>query len=300
MEMAVRLRPEPQSAGMARAWIREQLTSMGHPELVDSAQLATSELVTNAVLHARTRITVAVRDQGDEVLIEVADTSANRLAPALGEALNHDGALTTVGNGLQIIGALARRWGVRERGRSGKVVWFVPSSPDEETRVAPRFPPDMLDGAGFDDIDTAEVVLLDAPVRLLWETRFRVRDMRREMTLLTFQADSPIDVPRRMIEVASEVEKVNAAMLTDDEDFEQAVARGDETVTLHYVVPRATGPACAQLADLLDEAEKYCRSAQLLTLAAPPTERALRRWFLGEFARQAHGAPPTPWQHPDT
>ncbi len=297
MESAVRLQPEPRSAGVARAWIRDQLTSMGHPELVDSAQLATSELVTNAVLHARTRITVAVRDDGDEILIEVADASANRLAAAPIDAAA-DGALTTVGNGLQIIGALARRWGVRERGRGGKTVWFVPSSPEEEVLAAPRFPPDFLDSIGYDDIDTVDVVLLDVPVRLLWETRFRVRDLRREMTLLTLQGWAPVDVPRRMVELAEKVEQVNAAVITDDDAFEQAVAREQETITLHYLVPRTAGPACAQLAELLDEADEFCRTAMLLTLAAPPAERALRRWFLGEFARQTRGGPPTTWEYP--
>ena len=297
MESAVRLQPEPQSAGVARAWIRDQLTSMGRPELVDSAQLATSELVTNAVLHARTRITVAVRAEGDEIFIEVADASANRLAPPIDAG---SGALATVGNGLQIIGALARRWGVRERDQGGKTVWFVPSSPEEEVLAAPRFPPDLLEGIGHDDTDTVEVVVQDAPVRLLWETRFRVRDVRREMTLLTMQPGAPAEVSQRMVELAGQVEQVHAAVLTDDEAFEQAVARGDESITLRYLVPRTTGPACAQLADLFEEADEYCRSAQLLTLAAPPAERALRRWFLGEFARQAAGRPATPWEHPAT
>jgi len=297
VDNAVLLQPEPQSAAVARAWIREQLTSMGHPELVDSAQLATSELVTNAVLHARTRITVAVRDEGNEILIEVADASANRLAPP--REAGAEGALTTVGNGLHIIGALARRWGVRERG-GGKTVWFVPSSPDEEVPAAPRFPPDLLDRVGYDDVDTVHVIVQDAPVRLLWETRFRVRDLRREMTLLTLQAGSPGDVPNRIVDLADRVEKVHAAVITADETFERAVAAGQETVTLHYRVPRSAGPACAQLADLLEEADEFCRSAQLLTLAAPAAERALRDWFLGEFARQAHDSPPTSWEYPAT
>ena len=297
MQESVRLRPEPQSAGAARAWIREQLTVMGHPELVDSAQLATSELVTNAVLHARTRITLAVSDDDDEILIEVADTSNLRLAQTSAQT-TPEGGLTTVGNGLHIIGALARRWGVRERNGQGKTVWFVPASPEELSQASPRFPPDMLDVVAVDDIDTVEVVLLDTPVRLLWESRFRVRDLRREMALLTVMRQPPAGVPRRMVEVAEEVDQINTAVLLYDDDFERAFARQDESVTLRYVVPRRVGPACGQLAGLLEEADDFCADAHMLTLAAPPLERRLRRWFLCEFARQTRGSAPTPWGSP--
>ena len=288
MQSAVALRAEPQSAGAARAWIREQLTLMGHPELVDSAQLATSELVTNAVLHARTPMTVAVSDDGGEILIEVADASTDRLDDRVRHPRD-DGELTTVGNGLQIIGALARRWGVRERGTAGKTVWFVPASPDEEARAAPRFPPDILEGVVRDDADAVDVVLRNVPVRLLWECRFRVRDLRREMALLTLQHDAPSGVPHRLVQLAEEVDRVNTAVLSHDDDFAQAVTDRDESVVLHYAVPRQVGTACAQLADMLDEVDEYCRDAKLLTLAAPAEESRLRHWFLYEFARQADG-----------
>ena len=291
MQQSVRLSPEPQSASAARAWIREQLTVMGHPELVDSAQLATSELVTNAVLHARTRITLAVSDDDDEILIEVADTSNLRLLRSAADN-PPEGGLTTVGNGLHIIGALARRWGVRERGGEGKTVWFVPATPEELSQAGPRFPPDMLDVVVLEDTDTVDVVLLDTPVRLLWESRFRVRDLRREMALLTVMRQPPAGVPGRMVEVAEEIDQINTSVLLSDGDFEGAFARQDESVTLHYVVPRRVGPACGQLAGLLEEADAFCADAHLLTLAAPPEERRLRRWFLCEFARQAAGLCP--------
>lgn len=297
MDDAVPLRPEPQSAGRARAWVRERLTSMGHPELVDSATLATSELVTNAVLHARTGITVAVHAEGDEVRIEVADTSAGRLQLGLA-AGTPEGTLTTVGNGLQIISALARRWGVRERGpggAAGKTVWFVPATLEEQALARRRFPPDLV-GPRDDEADPGVAVdIRDAPVQLLWQTRFRVRDVRREMLLLTLQGVEPDGVPHRLIEIAGAVDALNVAVLVEDETLEAALHREDELITLHYEVPRAAGPACKSLADLLDETDAYCRSAQLLTLAATPPERALRRWFLDEFDRQVRGEPPQPW-----
>lgn len=291
VQSAVGLRAEPQSAGTARTWIREQLTAMGRPDLVASAQLATSELVTNAILHARTPVTVAVSDDSGEVLIEVADASTGRLSQ-VDTTASSDGELTTVGNGLHIIGALARRWGVRERGAEGKTVWFVPASPGEEVRASPRFPPDILRGVLVEDVDAVTVVLRGVPVRLLWECRFRVRDLRREMALLTVQQRVPVGVPHRLVGLAEQVDRLNTAVLRHDDDFARAVTDRDESVDMHYTVPRGVGAACARLADMLDEVDDYCRAAQLLTLAAPPEERLLRHWFLYEFARQTGGEAP--------
>ena len=50
------------------------------------------------------------------------------------------------------------------------------------------------------------------------------------------------------------------------------------------------------LGDLLDEADAYCAGGQhLLMLATPDDLLAYRRWYLGEFTRQAEGASPVPW-----
>ena len=299
MEHAVRLRPEPQSAGIARAWLNEVLTRMGRLDLVDSATLAISELVTNAVLHARTGITIMVRDdvEGD-VIIEVADTSKGRLQPGLTDD-NPDGSPATVGLGLHIIGALVARWGVREslrRGNEGKTVWFVPSRSAHANRPAEPDTPDVPAAPGASPGETDVVVVIrGAPVQLLWQTRFRIRDVRREMQLLALRSGSEHRVPVMLAELANEVEQLNVAVLAEDERFERAYQRDDETVTLQYGVPRSAGVTCAQLADVLDETDEYCRSARLLALAAGPDEQAMRRWFLGEFDLQVRGARPRPY-----
>jgi hypothetical protein len=53
--------------------------------------------------------------------------------------------------------------------------------------------------------------------------------------------------------------------------------------------------AARQLGDLLDEADEFCRSGDLLTLATTPEGRAFRHWYLDEFQRQIDGLPPRPW-----
>ncbi|MDQ1396675.1 MAG: hypothetical protein QOG64_1934 [Acidimicrobiaceae bacterium] len=106
------------SARRARAFVASTLEDWGLTRLVDVATLLTSELVTNAVLHARSRIDLRMRQRpGGAVRVEVIDESFRepfRLqAPA--EA--------TAGRGLAILDVLAARWGV-DTLDTGKAVWF--------------------------------------------------------------------------------------------------------------------------------------------------------------------------------
>ena len=60
VEDRLRLPPSPESAGRARAFVTSVLMQLGRADLADAAQLAVSEIVANAVLHARTHMEVAV------------------------------------------------------------------------------------------------------------------------------------------------------------------------------------------------------------------------------------------------
>ena len=65
---------------------------------------------------------------------------------------------------------------------------------------------------------------------------------------------------------------------------------------LEFALPEAAGPACVQLAEMLDEADDYCRVGHhLLTLATPDEIRTFRSWYLGQVRDQLAGAPPEPW-----
>src|SRR5437588_846609 len=68
------LAPERASVGIARRHLRDALATRGVPaDVVDDAVLATSELVTNAVLHARTPLTVLVDANHHSVRVGVRD-----------------------------------------------------------------------------------------------------------------------------------------------------------------------------------------------------------------------------------
>lgn len=112
-----RLTAEPPASGRARAVVREQLHAWGLRELVDSAELLVSELVTNAVLHSHARPVALRLVRGDTLLCEVEDDDHE--LPALTDARPMDEA----GRGLRVVSALARAWGA-SRTTAGKSVWF--------------------------------------------------------------------------------------------------------------------------------------------------------------------------------
>ena len=84
----------------------------------DVLAVLTGELVNNAVLHAGTAYTVSVRPHREKaVRVEVQDRSDE--LPKVGQY--QPDAIS--GRGLQIVAALADRWGVHPT-PPGKTVWF--------------------------------------------------------------------------------------------------------------------------------------------------------------------------------
>lgn len=116
------LEPRASSAAAARRWIRDQLRDVGRSELAECAELATSELVTNAILHARTTVTVVLEPRADRWRIGVGDLASGVVAPPV---LDGSGQVMPSGRGLQILGSISSCWGVQDQ-PFGKRVWFEP------------------------------------------------------------------------------------------------------------------------------------------------------------------------------
>jgi hypothetical protein len=75
----------------------------------------------------------------------------------------------------------------------------------------------------------------------------------------------------------------------------KALQRGDDTIDLAVPVPRGAGASARLLITTMEETDAWCERGDLLTLASPPDQQALRRWFFGEIERQVEGAEPIPW-----
>ncbi|MEU5159854.1 SpoIIE family protein phosphatase [Streptomyces sp. NPDC020875] len=137
--------PVGRSVATARAFVRDTLHGWGHAEIVDDAVVLTSELVTNAIVHAGTAADVLCLRTDDSVRIEVADRYPEREIPLQGShvlaPLDSEN-----GRGLQLCSALASRWGV-EYTATYKQVWFqldLPQRPVGTRSAGPVLPTPML------------------------------------------------------------------------------------------------------------------------------------------------------------
>ena len=119
IERQADLDPVPASVGLARSLVRDSLAGFDGAAR-DVALLLTSELVTNAILHARTPVQLGVLVDGGRALVCVADRLPE--SPALSpRAHSHD---RPGGRGLALVEDLADTWGTTTY-TGGKTVWFV-------------------------------------------------------------------------------------------------------------------------------------------------------------------------------
>jgi hypothetical protein len=108
--------PQLSTPAAVRAFVSEMLSLWGYDGF-ETACLLSSELATNAVLHAGTGITVRISLSDSELMVEVEDGSSKLPEPV---ALTPE---SERGRGLFLIQALSGRWGA-DRCARGKIVWF--------------------------------------------------------------------------------------------------------------------------------------------------------------------------------
>lgn len=107
----MRLPKDTRAPLLARAFVRKELGGLHSAEVRDRVELLASEIVTNAVVHAGSLVTMdVVCEASGAVLVEVADGSP--VHPVLREV----DLLDESGRGLEIVDKLSVEWGVREGG----------------------------------------------------------------------------------------------------------------------------------------------------------------------------------------
>ena len=114
----------PLSARRARRFVLTALDAFGVHGVDEIAELLTSEVVTNAVVHAGSGVRVTVEAVPAGVRISVTDT--NPVFPAL----RRPGDQAESGRGLHLVDTLADRWGV-VAATTGKSVWFELAVPEQ-------------------------------------------------------------------------------------------------------------------------------------------------------------------------
>ena len=141
IERSVTLPADPASPLAARQMLRAVLDQGGHAVWRDAAELALSELATNAVLHAHTDIIVRISCSTSQLRVEVEDSS-----PAIPQQRSYS-ATSTTGRGLALLAANTREHGITST-LTGTIVWFALNG---EPAEAPADDVDALLAAWGDD-----------------------------------------------------------------------------------------------------------------------------------------------------
>ncbi|MEU1478440.1 ATP-binding protein [Streptomyces sp. NPDC001668] len=131
---ALRLPHDPRAARVARMTVRAVLDSHRRPELLDTVELLTSELVTNTYRHTRGPASLRLTALADGRL-RVGVWDSHPHVPALFGALpsEHVPPDSADGRGLHLVREYADRWGAWSLAdgpldrRAGKLLWFETS-----------------------------------------------------------------------------------------------------------------------------------------------------------------------------
>jgi PAS domain S-box-containing protein len=302
--------PRLSTAGEARQLLTAALRAAGRERWADAGVLALSEVVSNAALHAHTRIEVLVEVHDDHLWAEVSDGSA-----LLPQQRQYDQQATT-GRGMALVAALTDECGVYSLGPAGKVVWFRlgdgdPSATSEQDLLAAW---DLdgedegpVDDAGLVPPEQTRTVVLDAMPVTLWLAARQHHDaLLRELVLYEaehtdVQVDLPLADAARNLVMEAVLEAVDAAQQAGTAT--PAVPPGHPAplppvparFALHLDVPLSLRDGYVALQRALDMAERLALAGRLLARPGLPEVVAVRDWVCDQVVCQLAGQPSLPW-----
>ena len=149
--------------------------------------------------------------------------------------------------------------------------------------------------------ELATVRVLGFPLQVHARAQRQAQEMRREFQLVLGQERlHPGSVPARLLDVSAVLSARYAGFTEQQElEIEDGISAGREILDeLVFRVPPDIADAAEQLRAVLDEADAFCRSGQMLVLATPPDLVRYRNWYLDQFTRQMDGQLPQPWSGP--
>ena len=295
------LAPGPRGAAAgAPLGARTCALEIGRGDLRENAELAMSEVVTNAILHGKGPVTVRLRGTRDHPRVEVRDASTD--PPALTSddpRPDFIDELPTFGRGLAIVASFSEAWGA-ERDGDGKLVWFVPVAVPRRTHPAPGV---VL---GWDDepeepsfarrARRSPSTCSSVPVDLMQGTLAHGAELRRELRLLALAHQDTYPV-------ASDLSAYFSALARD---FRWPVRRrgparrriqaGRPTVDLEVTAPLDAADRFARLLELLRPRRRVLpQRAAAHPRAQRPSRSSSRRGCSASSSVRATATSPRPW-----
>lgn len=288
----------PQSARDARRWAADACHHLGRPELVPAAELAVSELVTNALLHAAPPIRLSLHGTVEHPRFEVSDGSAAPPVPHPRPAADDldtaddDSHLSTIGRGLALVATSSVAWGAYIHDE-GKTVWFEPAP---ELNEDPAFLGEIHEAGAWSAMDPAppDAVTVRLPRfpterYAAWLRHFR--DLQRELRLLALAHETTYPMARELSDFLSGfADRLRrAGGLTDP------APRIDADGDLVSHLDPDLADMLEQMVGVLELADAFCRDERMLTPPNTPENRAFQEWAFGQVIGQLRGADPVPW-----
>ncbi|GAB2973926.1 hypothetical protein GCM10027076_08820 [Nocardioides montaniterrae] len=285
---------------------------IGQDPLAECAELAVSELVTNAILHGKAPYRLQLSGTNDHPRFEVHDASTTAPQPSTPaggfdidkfdlDALSGEigdeqfEAITTVGRGLDIVARSSAAWGAHIE-EDGKAVWFEPAAEFSDEGIA-EFQLTYATPPALDmrtQLGQIAVQVNGVPVDEWGRFQRHYRDLRREIRLLGLAHEETYPLAKVLTDHFDTLEAPLRSNM-GRELVDKAAAAGHTTINLRLRMPAASAREIGGLIDLLDAADDFSRAERLLTPPRTPQQRSFQIWLLGEFRRQATGAAPVPW-----
>jgi anti-sigma regulatory factor (Ser/Thr protein kinase) len=270
------------AAAMSRAFVEPLVRQWNLGPLDFDTALVTTELVTNAVLHAEHDVLLALRPISQGVRIEVTDQCPAVLPHVRPHSTGSLWALTLgqSGRGLRVVSELAARWGVDSTQRT-KTVWaelINGRSGPSEPELQLEYELEVRDGI--------TLRFTELPTMVSVESGVQVDDVVRAIQLEHGPVAPDAGALGRFYQLllstaADRLAGRHAALWAAAEDRSSF----DLEVVTTMEAMRDLGEISAMLED----------PGALLEIApAPPTERVVqfRRWLRNETARQMRGETP--------
>ena len=248
-----------------------------------------SELVTNAVLHARTDLTLTLELEDGRARISVKDQSQ---APA---TLRHYRTDALTGRGLGVVAALSDSWG--SAAADGKVVWAEVAAANDAGGEASR-PPQLRNGPAPAAAEPPDPPgpLPGVPVETYLELQAHNDALFRELELISIEleAGSPrLAAPWPSWSTSSTGGSGASATATATWSPRPGpAASGPSTST---PAGRRPPPAPPRATWTCWSGPTSCAAPASCSPPSPCPVRELRRWFVEEMVAQLRdGATPTP------
>ncbi|MFN2617523.1 MAG: PAS domain S-box protein [Thermoleophilaceae bacterium] len=279
-ELSEVLPPESASVRRARRLVASAINASDHGELLDTATLLVSEVVTNSVIHSGTEIELRCHVGRAGLRVEVSDRST------LSPSVRHYDTEAMTGRGLALVSRLAASWGVHLYG-AGKTVWFeLGQSEGWEEESSPEL--STKRGAGT--AAALEIRLRGASPRLVKAAIEHGDALLRELALLALGGELDDALPEGWQLPQFDVLPVLAAA---------EAATAQTKADLEVRLPAGAGAAATERLLLVDHADALAREGRLLTAPALPEVAVCRHWLYTQIAEQAAGFASRGWELPE-